>query len=108
MPTPAMAWTFPSLVRIRIGASPPQPDMRIFGGRGRENAGDAGIDGVAARVVHAHGGFGRIAAAGRDGAVRAPRRKLRRAFGGRLLRKNARRMGEAREPSKRERRIGFS
>ena len=82
------------------GRFPAPADVRIFGGRGGEDAGDAGIHRVAARVVHAHGGFGGIAAAGGDRAVRAARRILRRTLRRLAAARTQRRTGITREPRK--------
>jgi hypothetical protein len=56
-------------------------DALVFGGGGGEDGGDARIDGVAARVVHAHAGFGGVVRAGGDGAACASGRKLHEAVG---------------------------
>src|SRR5579863_8802872 len=57
---------------------PAPANVRIFGSRSGEDAGDTGIDGIPAGVIHPHGGFGGIATASGDGAVGAPRGILRR------------------------------
>ncbi len=61
-------------------------DVRVLRGRGGEDAGHAGIHRIAAQVIHAHGGVGRIAAAGGDRAMRSARGVLRGTFRRTLLR----------------------
>ena len=74
VPTPAMAKTLPSLVRIRMGASPPRPKCENSVTDAAKMARDARVDRIAAPVVHAHAGFGGVLAARRDGAVSAAHR----------------------------------
>ncbi len=86
VPTPAMAKTLPSLVRTRMGASPPTAEVGKLGdGRG-EHGGDSRIHGVAAAVKHAHAGLGGVLGPAGNGATGTARGEAYRALPS-LLRK---------------------
>ena len=71
VPTPAIAKILPALVRIRMGASPSHSEMRKLGGGRGEHRGHAGIHRVAAFVIGAHAGLGRVFASGGDRVMRS-------------------------------------
>ena len=75
VPTPAMAYTLPSLVRTRMGDSPPSPKCENSRHRGRQHGGDSGIHGVAAGDEHAHAGFGGVLGSRRHCAMRTSGRQ---------------------------------